>query len=137
MQGEYTGKPIFRRRYVGMDEDAIRDEINRLQDELYAMQDALDYMQGNEKFARNQMQEAQLKNERLLKSLDEKFARLQRSIDYEAPIKTQIEKVTADLKAMVEQSNDAAWKKLTKIMYLNTALLSLLCILLIISFVFF
>ena len=27
MQGEYKGKPIFRHRYVGMDEDAIREEI--------------------------------------------------------------------------------------------------------------
>ena len=137
MQGEYTGKPIFRRRYVGMDEDAIRDEINRLQDELYTLEETLDFIQSNDRIARQQVEEAQIKNERLLKQLDDKFSKLQRSIDYEAPIKSQIEKVATELREMVETSNKEAWNKLVKIMYINTIVVVASAILIICSIFIF
>lgn len=137
MQGEYTGKPIFRRRYVGMDEDAIRDEINRLQDELYTLEETLDFIQSNDRIARQQVEEAQIKNERLLKQLDDKFSKLQRSIDYEAPIKSQIEKVATELREMVETSNKEAWNKLVKIMYINTIVVVVSAILIICSIFIF
>lgn len=137
MQGEYTGKPIFRRRYVGMDEDAIRDEINRLQDELYTLEETLDFIQSNDRIARQQVEEAQIKNERLLKQLDDKFSKLQRSIDYEAPIKSQIEKVATELREMVEKSNKEAWNKLVRIMYINTMVVVALAILIVCSIFIF
>lgn len=76
MQGEYSGKPIFRRRYVSMNEDAIREEINRLQDELYSMQEALELFGKDNKDIRNQVLNGQENNERLMKVLGTKVENL-------------------------------------------------------------
>ncbi len=123
MQGEYKGKPIFRHRYVGMDEDAIREEIDRLQDELYSMQEALDFLYSNSNEARQEVANAQLQNERLLKAVDEKLDRLYRSLDYEAPIKTQLEVVKKDITENYLTVNNDRWKKIFRLTYLNTFLL--------------
>ncbi len=137
MQGDYKGKPIFRHRYVGMDEDAIREEIERLQDELYSMQDALDYLHSNSNEARRISEETQIKNERILKAMDEKLIRLQRSLDYEAPIKTQLENVTKDINEKIFTLNNERWTKLYKLACVNTVLVVVLSIVVICAVILF
>lgn len=123
MQGEYKGKPIFRHRYVGMDEEAIREEIERLQDELYSMQEALDFFYSNSNEVRREANEAQLNNSRVLKGIDEKLVRLQMSLDYEAPVKTQLEKVTKDYNEKIFNLNNERWTKLYRLTIFNSFLI--------------
>lgn len=137
MQGEYKGKDIFRHRYVGMDEDAIRDEINRLQEELYSMQDALDFLYDNSKEAKALAKDAQLKNERILNGIDNKMSRLVRSLDYEAPIKLQLEKITGEISEKIETANKLRWNKLIILAYINTGLIVIMTILVVCSLIFF
>ncbi|SDB04258.1 hypothetical protein SAMN02910298_00026 [Pseudobutyrivibrio sp. YE44] len=137
MQGEYKGRDIFRRRYVGMDEDAIRQEISRLQEELYSMQDALDYLYDNSKESKALAAEVQVKNERLLKGIDVKMSKLQRSLDYEAPIKSQLDKVTGEISEKIETANNQRWGKLMALAYINTGLIVILAALVIGSIFFF
>lgn len=137
MQGEYKGKPVFRHRYIGMNEDAIRDEIDRLQAELYSMQEALDYLYSNSNEYKQEAANAQLKNERLLKDVDEKLVRLQRSLDYEAPMKAQLDKVTDDISVKIENANNKRWSKVIRLTCLNTLLIVILSILVVASLIFF
>ncbi len=136
MQGDYKGKDIFRHRYVGMDEDAIRQEISRLQEELYSMQDALDFLYDNSKEAKQAALNAQLKNERMLKGIDDKMVRLQRSLDYEAPIKAQLDKVTGEISQKLETANKQRWGKLITLSFINTGMLVILVVLLFYSHFF-
>lgn len=131
MQGEYSGKPIFRRRYVSMNEDAIREEINRLQDELYSMQEALELFGKDNKDIRNQVLNGQENNERLLKALGTKVENLEQKIDYRTPLKAQFAEAIAEYKEKISQLNDETEVKsfkrsirgLTLLTIVNTILL--------------
>lgn len=123
MQGECFERPIFRHRYVGMDEEAIREEIERLQEELYTMQEELEFLRSNSNEAKREAAELQVKLERMVKTLDEKLTRLITSLDYEAPIKTQLEKVTKDYNEKIFELNNERWTKLYKLTIFNTILI--------------
>ena len=137
MQGEYSGKPIFRRRYVSMNEDAIREEINRLQDELYSMQEVLELFGKDNKDIRNQVLNGQENNERLMKALGTKVENLEQKIDYRTPLKTQFAEAIAEYKEKISQLNDEIEVKsfkrsirgLTLLTIVNTILLLLMIVL--------
>ncbi|MBO5617335.1 hypothetical protein [Pseudobutyrivibrio sp.] len=131
MQGEYNGKPIFRRRYVSMNEEAIREEINRLQDELYAMQEVLELFGKDNKDIRNQVQVGQESNERLLKALGKKVENLEEKIDYRTPLKAQLSETVEEFKEKInelycenkKQGIEKSIKWLTILTIVNTVLL--------------
>ena len=123
MQGEFNGVPIFRHRYVGMNEEAIRDEIERLQDELYSMQEELEFLRSNSNEAKREAEDARIQAERTLKGIDEKLVRLMNSLDYEAPIKTQLEKVSKEYNEKIFELNNERWTKLHKLLIFNTILI--------------
>ena len=137
MQGEYSGKPIFRRRYVSMNEDAIREEINRLQDELYSMQEALELFGKDNKDIRNQVLNGQENNERLMKALGTKVENLEQKIDYRTPLKAQFAEAIAEYKEKISQLNDETEVKsfkrsirgLTLLTIVNTILLLVMIVL--------
>lgn len=137
MQGEYSGKPIFRRRYVSMNEDAIREEINRLQDELYSMQEALELFGKDNKDIRNQVLTGQENNERLMKALGTKVENLEQKIDYRTPLKAQFAEAIAEYKEKISQLNDEIEVKsfkrsirgLTLLTIVNTILLLVMIVL--------
>ena len=109
----------------------------RLQEELYSMQDALDYLYDNSREAKQAAADAQLNNERLLKGIDERVVRLQRSLDYDAPIKAQLDKVTGEISGKLEAANKQRWGSLMKLAYINTFLILILTGLVIGSILFF
>ena len=111
MQGEYNGKPIFRHRYVSLNEEAIREEINRIQDELYSMQEILELVTKDNKSLRQQAIDGQKSNERLLKELTDKVQSLQESLDYSTPLKAQVAAATADFKEKMESVYASASKE--------------------------
>lgn len=137
MQGEYSGKPIFRRRYVSMNEDAIREEINRLQDELYSMQEALELFGKDNKDIRNQVLNGQENNERLMKALGTKVENLEQKLDYRTPLKAQFAEAIAEYKEKISQLNDEIEVKsfkrsirgLTLLTIVNTILLLVMIVL--------
>ena len=137
MQGEYSGKPIFRRRYVSMNEDAIREEINRLQDELYSMQEALELFGKDNKDIRNQVLNGQENNERLMKALGTKVENLEQKLDYRTPLRAQFAEVIAEYKEKISQLNDETEVKsfkrsirgLTLLTIVNTILLLVMIVL--------
>lgn len=137
MQGEYSGKPIFRRRYVSMNEDAIREEINRLQDELYSMQEVLELLGKDNKDIRNQVLNGQENNERLMKALGTKVENLEQKIDYRTPLKAQFAEAIAEYKEKISQLNDEIEVKsfkrsirgLTLLTIVNTILLLVMIVL--------
>ncbi|WP_458457765.1 hypothetical protein [Pseudobutyrivibrio sp.] len=137
MQGEYSGKPIFRRRYVSMNEDAIREEINRLQDELYSMQEVLELFGKDNKDIRNQVLNGQENNERLMKALGTKVENLEQKIDYRTPLKAQFAEAIAEYKEKISQLNDEIEVKsfkrsirgLTLLTIVNTILLLVMIVL--------
>lgn len=123
MQGEFNGAPIFRHRYIGMKEEAIREEIERLQDELYSMQDELEFLRSNSNEAKRVAADERIQMERTLKSIDDKLVGLVSSLDYEAPIKTQLEKVTKEYNEKIFELNNERWSKLYKLTIFNTILI--------------
>lgn len=137
MQGEYSGKPIFRRRYVSMNEDAIREEINRLQDELYSMQEVLELFGKDNKDIRNQVLNGQENNERLMKALGTKVENLEQKLDYRTPLKAQFAEAIAEYKEKISQLNDEIEVKsfkrsirgLTLLTIVNTILLLVMIVL--------
>lgn len=137
MQGEYSGKPIFRRRYFSMNEDAIREEINRLQDELYSMQEALELFGKDNKDIRNQVLNGQENNERLMKALGTKVENLEQKLDYRTPLKAQFAEAIAEYKEKISQLNDEIEVKsfkrsirgLTLLTIVNTILLLVMIVL--------
>lgn len=137
MQGEYSGKPIFRRRYVSMNEDAIREEINRLQDELYSMQEALELFGKDNKDIRNQVLNGQENNERLMKALGTKVENLEQKLDYRTPLKAQFAEAIAEYKEKISRLNDEIEVKsfkrsirgLTLLTIVNTILLLVMIVL--------
>ena len=110
MQGEYNGKPIFRHRYVSLNEEAIREEINRLQDELYSMQEVLELVTRDNKALKQQAIEGQENNERLLKELLNKVQNLREALDYSTPLKAQVAEATAEFKSKMEAIYTSASK---------------------------
>ena len=136
MQGEFNGAPIFRHRYIGMNEEAIREEIERLQDELYSMQDELEFLRSNSNEAKRVAADERIQMERTLKSIDDKLVGLVSSLDYEAPIKTQLEKVTKEYNEKIFELNNERWSKLYKLTIFNTILIGVaaiaICLLMII-----
>ena len=128
MQGEFSGAPIFRHRYVGMNEEAIRDEIERLQDELYSMQEELEFLRSNSNEAKREAEDARIQAERTLKGIDEKLVRLMNSLDYEAPIKTQLEQVSKEYNEKIFELNNERWTKLHKLLIFNTILIEVAAI---------
>ena len=134
MQNEYNGKPIFRHRYVSMDEESIRGEITRLQGEIYAMQETLELFGHDNNDIKQQVAENQEQNEKLLKSLETRVTDLRDSLDYGTPLKKQLDNVTKDFSAKLEEVYNADRLKkqeqsmsvLTSLTVINTVLLVVL-----------
>ena len=134
MQNEYNGKPIFRHRYVSMDEESIRGEITRLQGEIYAMQETLELFGHDNNDIKQQVAENQEQNEKLLKSLETRVTDLKDSLDYGTPLKKQLDNVTRDFSAKIEEVYNADRLKkqeqsmsvLTSLTVINTVLLVVL-----------
>lgn len=134
MQNEYNGKPIFRHRYVSMDEESIRGEITRLQGEIYAMQETLELFGHDNNDIKQQVAENQEQNEKLLKSLETRVTDLRDSLDYGTPLKKQLDNVTKDFSAKIEEVYNADRLKkqeqsmsvLTSLTVINTVLLVVL-----------
>ena len=134
MQNEYNGKPIFRHRYVSMDEESIRGEITRLQSEIYAMQETLELFGHDNNDIKQQVAENQEQNEKLLKSLETRVTDLKDSLDYGTPLKKQLDNVTKDFSAKIEEVYNADRLKkqeqsmsvLTSLTVINTVLLVVL-----------
>ncbi|WP_033153869.1 hypothetical protein [Pseudobutyrivibrio ruminis] len=131
MQNEYNGKPIFRHRYVSMDEESIRGEIDRLQGEIYAMQQTLELFGHDNNDIKQQVADNQERNEKLLKSLEKKVNDLKDSLDYGTPLKKQLDNVTKDFSAKIEEVYNAdrlkkqekSMSTLTSLTVINTILL--------------
>lgn len=111
MHGEYKGKLMFRERYVALNEEAIKDEINRLQKELYGMQEILEFVSKDNTTLKHQVIDGQESNERLMKELSNKVQKLQDSLDYSTPLKAQVADVTADFKSKMEEVYISTSKK--------------------------
>ena len=134
MQNEYNGKPIFRHRYVSMDEESIRGEITRLQGEIYAMQETLELFGHDNNDIKQQVAENQEQNEKLLKSLETRVTDLRDSLDYGTPLTKQLDNVTKDFSAKIEEVYNADRLKkqeqsmsvLTSLTVINTVLLVVL-----------
>ena len=134
MQNEYNGKPIFRHRYVSMDEESIRGEIDRLQGEMYAMQQTLELFGHDNNDIKQQVADNQERNEKLLKSLETKVNDLKDSLDYGTPLKKQLDNVTKDFSAKIEEVYNAdrlkkqekSMSTLTSLTVINTILLIVL-----------
>ena len=134
MQNEYNGKPIFRHRYVSMDEESIRGEIDRLQGEIYAMQQTLELFGHDNNDIKQQVADNQERNEKLLKSLETKVSDLNDSLDYGTPLKKQLDNVTKDFSAKIEEVYNAdrlkkqekSMSTLTSLTVINTILLIVL-----------
>lgn len=134
MQNEYNGKPIFRHRYVSMDEESIRGEIDRLQGEIYAMQQTLELFGHDNNDIKQQVADNQERNEKLLKSLETKVNDLKDSLDYGTPLKKQLDNVTKDFSAKIEEVYNAdrlkkqerSMSTLTSLTVINTILLIVL-----------
>ena len=134
MQNEYNGKPIFRHRYVSMDEESIRGEIDRLQGEIYAMQQTLELFGHDNNDIKQQVADNQEHNEKLLKSLETKVNDLKDSLDYGTPLKKQLDNVTKDFSAKIEEVYNAdrlkkqerSMSTLTSLTVINTILLIVL-----------
>ncbi|MCR4568626.1 MAG: hypothetical protein K5769_11280 [Pseudobutyrivibrio sp.] len=130
MPDDYRGPHIFKHRYIGLSEEDIRGEIDRLQGELYAMETALDFFSKDNKEIKEQLSETQQANEKLLKSLDTRVQNLQDSLDYGAPIKAQIDAATKDFTNKMDAALNAerikrqerSMSALTKLVVLNTVL---------------
>ena len=134
MQNEYNGKPIFRHRYVSMDEESIRGEIDRLQGEIYAMQQTLELFGHDNNDIKQKVADNQERNEKLLKSLETKVNDLKDSLDYGTPLKKQLDNVTKDFSAKIEEVYNAdrlkkqekSMSTLTSLTVINTILLIVL-----------
>lgn len=134
MQNEYNGKPIFRHRYVSMDEESIRGEIDRLQGEIYAMQQTLELFGHDNNDIKQNVADNQERNEKLLKSLETKVSDLKDSLDYGTPLKKQLDNVTKDFSAKIEEVYNAdrlkkqekSMSTLTSLTVINTILLIVL-----------
>jgi seryl-tRNA synthetase len=134
MQNEYNGKPIFRHRYVSMDEESIRGEIDRLQGEIYAMQQTLELFGHDNNDIKQKVADNQERNEKLLKSLETKVSDLKDSLDYGTPLKKQLDNVTKDFSAKIEEVYNAdrlkkqekSMSTLTSLTVINTILLIVL-----------
>lgn len=102
MQGEYTGKPIFKHRYLGMDEDDIRQEIDRLQEEVYQLEEMLEAYRHDNVELHKAVSDAQQQNEKLLKSLGIRVQDLHDSLDYTKPLKSQMESMLKEFEVSLE-----------------------------------
>ena len=120
------GKPIFSRRYVGMSEEAIREEIDRLQGQDYELEKALDSLKEDDKEFISAIEENQLKLEKLINDMDQKITKLQSSLDYDAPIKNHLDNVTKDITKKLKAANKESNALLVKVLQFNTILLIVL-----------
>ncbi len=102
MQGEYTGKPIFKHRYLGMSEDDIRQEIDRLQGEVYQLEEMLEAYRRDNVDIHKAVADAQQQNEKLLKSLGLRVQDMHDALDYTKPLKTQMESLLKEFEVNLE-----------------------------------
>ena len=102
MQGEYTGKPIFKHRYIGMAEDDIREEIDRLQGEVFELQQLLQLYSRDTGELKQNIFEAQMRNEKLIKGLEIKVQKLQDALDYTKPMKAQMDGLIKEFELNLE-----------------------------------
>ena len=135
MAEEYKGKSIFSRRYIGMSGEAIREEIDRLQGQVYALEKALDSLKDDDKNFINAIEDNQRKMEKLVIELDKKITKLQSSLDYDAPIKAQLDTATKDIGAKLKAANQESIDKLVRVLQFNTVLLILLLCVVVYNFV--
>ncbi len=131
MPEEFKGPHIFRHRYIGLSEEDIRGEIDRLQGEIYAMQDALEFFSKDNREIKEQVAQGQESNEKLLRGLEAKVQNLQDALDYGAPIKAQIDTATKEFTEKMEAAlNTERMKKqersmatITRLVVFDTILL--------------
>jgi predicted RNase H-like nuclease (RuvC/YqgF family) len=135
MAGEYKGKSIFTRRYIGMSEEAIREEIDRLQGQVYALEDALDSLKSEDKDFYNSVEENQHKLEKMVTDLDSKITKLQSSLDYDSPVKTHLDNFTKDISGRLRAVNRDLLVKLAVVLQVNTILLFLILSVVIYKFI--
>ena len=135
MAEEYKGKSLFSRRYIGMSEEAIREEIDRLQGKVYALEKALDSLKEDDKNFINEIEDNQRKMEKLVMEIDKKITKLQGSLDYDAPIKSQLDKASKDISAKLKAANKESLDKMVRVLQFNTVLLILLLCVVIYNFV--
>ena len=102
MQGEYTGKPIFKHRYIGMSEDDVREEIDRLQGEVFELQQLLQLYSRDSGETKQNIFEAQMRNEKLIRGLEIKVQNLQDALDYTKPMKTQMDGLIKEFELNLE-----------------------------------
>jgi chromosome segregation ATPase len=102
MQGEYTGKPIFKHRYLGMSEDDIRQEIDRLQGEVYQLEEMLEAYRRDNVDIHKAVADEQQQNEKLLKSLGLRVQDMHDALDYTKPLKTQMESLLKEFEVNLE-----------------------------------
>ena len=135
MAEEYKGKSLFSRRYIGMSEEAIREEIDRLQGKVYALEKALDSLKEDDKNFINEIEDNQRKMEKLVMEIDKKITKLQGSLDYDAPIKSQLDNASKDISAKLKAANKESLDKMVRVLQFNTVLLILLLCVVIYNFV--
>ncbi len=123
MQGNYNGKSVFRHRYVGMKEEAIREEIDRLQGELYAMQEALDFLYDDSREIKDSIVKNQEDNKSSLKNLSEKIDELKGTFDYDHTLKGKIESETDKKVKVIREEYKHEIGKISRLIYVNTILL--------------
>ncbi len=102
MQGEYIGHTIFKHRYIGMDEDAIRQEIDRLQKEVADLEQMLEYYRHDNVEVRKNISESQERTEKLLKSLDTRVQNVQDAFEYTKPMKSQMDSLLKEFEVKLE-----------------------------------
>ena len=81
MKGEFSGKSIFKHRYIGMAEDDIRQEIDRLQGEVFELQQLLQLYAIENGEIKQKIYESQTTNEKLCRSVQTKIQNLQDALD--------------------------------------------------------
>ena len=143
MQGEYNGKPIFKHRYIGMNEEEIRAEIDRLQSEIYSMEEYLEFYRKDNVQLRGEITAAQQQNEKLLRSLEFKVQNLQDALDYTKPLKSRLDTIVKEFEVNLESLyNTEGIKKqqrnvsvLTTLTVINTILI--LCVIGLVGFSIF
>jgi hypothetical protein len=125
MQEEYNGKSIFSQRYIGMTEEAIRNEMDRLQNQVYMMEKVLDSLNEDGKMYKQTFEANQRKGERLIRGMDEKLSKVQKAVDYTS-LQDHVDEMIKNISADLEDRNKGNFKKVMVMLRINTILLIIL-----------
>ena len=102
MKGEFSGKSIFKHRYICMAEDDIRQEIDRLQGEVFELQQLLQLYAIENGEIKQKIYESQTTNEKLCRSVETKVQNLQDALDYTKPVKAQMDNLIKEFELNLE-----------------------------------